>query len=265
MAILERQPVEVSTILNPKVEVVERIVTLKDIGRKTIETDAIVLSDLHMGAYFSKAETAGIILTSVKTPWIILNGDTYDTNKLEGKLGWADQRLILIASAFFRQKEKKVRGTLIGGNHDGQMSQQQQRALGLSLQEFEIIEFDGIKIAILHGHQGENCLPKEGSVVHMFASFAHHVAMVFRLKGLHDKLGNPIFGLNEKVAKSALDFAIEHNADAVICGHTHHPEHRIKDGIHYVNGGGFGTSLPSFLTIDADDLGVVINRYILKR
>ena len=58
--------------------------------------------------------------------------------------------------------------------------------------------------------------------------------------------------------KVLVDFARKRDCDGVICGHIHHPENRIVDGIHYLNSGDWVETL-SALTEDENGVWEVVN------
>lgn len=267
MAIVERQPRSIEGTQAPQIQIIEHNVTIREIEINRIKADILILSDLHMGSSYGNSNAAGRILTSVDTPWIILNGDTYDENNVEGKLQWADERFIGILKTLLNPiavTNQKVRGTLIAGNHDDHMGKNEQVALGLIVQPFEIIEIGGVKVAVIHGHQGAGCLNTQGSIVGKLAIATLYIAMLVGQKKTFDKVGNKVYKLSDKVAKGAFEFAQIKGASVVVCGHTHSPEHRVENGIHYINPGGFGAAGNGFLTLDVNSDGVVANRYILS-
>ena len=65
--------------------------------------------------------------------------------------------------------------------------------------------------------------------------------------------------MSPKVASGALNYARQHSADRIFCGHTHEAVHVEQDGVHYYNSGGWVDSRLTYLTID--EQGVEIHEY----
>jgi predicted phosphodiesterase len=65
--------------------------------------------------------------------------------------------------------------------------------------------------------------------------------------------------MSSKVSAGALQYARQHDADRIFCGHTHEAVHVEQDGIHYYNSGGWVDSRLTYLTVD--EQGVQIHEY----
>ena len=96
------------------------------------------------------------------------------------------------------------------------------------------------------------------------------------MNGMYNKFrakhGKPYFSLSQAIkqkVKSAVsyisdfetvlvDFARKRECDGVICGHIHHPENRVIDGVHYLNSGDWVETL-SALTEDENGVWEVVN------
>jgi len=76
---------------------------------------------------------------------------------------------------------------------------------------------------------------------------------------LIDRLNTRWLRMSPKVASGALNYARQHEADRIFCGHTHEAVHLEQDGVHYFNSGGWVDSRLTYLTID--EQGVEIHEY----
>jgi hypothetical protein len=76
---------------------------------------------------------------------------------------------------------------------------------------------------------------------------------------LIDRMNTRWLRMSPKVAAGALNYAIQHGADRIFCGHTHQAIHVERGGIHYYNSGGWVDSRLTYLTID--EQGVQIHDY----
>jgi len=56
--------------------------------------------------------------------------------------------------------------------------------------------------------------------------------------------------MSPKVSAGALQYARQHDASRIFCGHTHQALHIEENGIHYYNSGGWVDSRLTYLTID---------------
>jgi hypothetical protein len=65
--------------------------------------------------------------------------------------------------------------------------------------------------------------------------------------------------MSSKVSAGALQYARQHDANRIFCGHTHHAVHVEQDGVHYYNSGGWVDSRLTYLTVD--EQGVRIHEY----
>jgi hypothetical protein len=76
---------------------------------------------------------------------------------------------------------------------------------------------------------------------------------------LIDRLNTRWLRMSSKVSAGALQYARQHDADRIFCGHTHSAMHVEQDGIHYYNSGGWVDSRLTYLTVD--EQGVQIHEY----
>ncbi len=65
--------------------------------------------------------------------------------------------------------------------------------------------------------------------------------------------------MSTKVMAGAVQYARQHEADRIFCGHTHEAIQVEKDGIEYVNSGGWVDSRMTYVTVD--EQGVQIHEF----
>jgi hypothetical protein len=71
-----------------------------------------------------------------------------------------------------------------------------------------------------------------------------------------DRLNTRWLRMSSKVSTGALQFARQHNADRIFCGHTHEAIHVEQDRIHYYNSGGWVDSRLTYLTVDEQEVRI---------
>ncbi len=63
--------------------------------------------------------------------------------------------------------------------------------------------------------------------------------------------------LNGHVARNAMAYASKNGFQAVTCGHTHHPETRLHDGVSYYNTGCWTEDAAQVLVLDGENLSLL--------
>jgi UDP-2,3-diacylglucosamine pyrophosphatase LpxH len=121
-------------------------------------------------------------------------------------------------------------------------------------------QYNGLRHIAIHGHQFD------GFQVSSVRLNTLGTSLYLQLQKLDFK-GNPVARLidrlntrwlrmSSKVSAGALQFARQHDADRVFCGHTHQAVHVEQDGIHYYNSGGWVDSRLTYLTIDEQEVRI---------
>src|SRR5208283_4124390 len=124
-------------------------------------------------------------------------------------------------------------------------------------------KFDGHRHIAIHGHQFD------GFQVNNLRFSRLGTSLYLKLQKLDfqskpiarliDRLNTRWLRMSSKVSAGALDYARQHGADRIFCGHTHEAVHVEQDGIHYYNAGGWVDSRLTYLTIA--EQGVQIHEY----
>jgi hypothetical protein len=73
---------------------------------------------------------------------------------------------------------------------------------------------------------------------------------------LIDRLNTRWLRMSSKVSAGALQYARQHDAQRIFCGHTHQADHVERDGIHYYNSGGWVDSRQTYLTVDEQEVRI---------
>ena len=226
-----------------------------------IHFKTVVISDVHMGAPFSKISEATRFLTRLSCDRLILAGDIVD--------GWQlkliDDKWTVRQSAFFSaiMKMKEAFDTevvYVTGNHDDFLDHITPCQLfNISIINEYVIEEKGKRYVVIHGHafdsvtSGFRWISKFGDVAYNFLLKFNNIWNKAREKSGKEKYSfskaikhgvkkavNLISGFESDLA----NFAHSKKCDGIICGHIHHPEDKIlKNGIRYMNCGDWVESL----------------------
>jgi UDP-2,3-diacylglucosamine pyrophosphatase LpxH len=135
--------------------------------------------------------------------------------------------------------------------------------VGVRVYEDYTWEYGGLRHVAIHGHQFD------GFQVNRVRLSRWGTSLYLQLQKL-DLKGNPVARLidrlntrwlrmSPKVASGALNYARQHEAERIFCGHTHEAIHVEQDGLHYYNSGGWVDSRLTYLTID--EQGVQIHDF----
>jgi len=200
--------------------------------------DVVVLSDLHLGTYGSRAKEVTSYLRSIAPQMLILNGDIIDI--------WQFSKHYFPASHFGVIKEithlmsNGTRVIYITGNHDETL----RRYSGLDLGNFQltdklVIEINHKMTWVFHGDVFDNTTRGSARVLAKLGSSGYGLLILLNrfINRALRLFGQPrislskniMAGVNKAVAKVndlemiAAELAIEKKYDYVICGHIHQP------------------------------------------
>jgi UDP-2,3-diacylglucosamine pyrophosphatase LpxH len=218
--------------------------------------DVVILSDLHLGTYGSRAKEITNYLRSIAPQMLILNGDIIDI--------WQFSKHYFPASHFGVIKEiihmmsNGTRVIYITGNHDETL----RRYSGVDLGNFQltdklVVEINNKMTWIFHGDVFDNTTKGSAKVLAKLGSTGYGMRIQLnrfinsglRLFGYERiSLSKKIMaGVNKAVAKVndleaiAAELAIEKKYDYVICGHVHQPCKKTistgKGSVVYLNSG----------------------------
>jgi len=212
------------------------------------ETNAIIVSDLHIGSRYFLYDDFERFLGNVSEDYeLILNGDIID-NPYENLKPPHQRILDLIEQRSYRQKVVWVRG-----NHDN----------GYVPKGFKKVNFTrlynlGHKLLITHGDDFDEIMPKNHGFMQAFKLMHDlrvklgarpvHVAQYAKKWELFYKF------LRKNVMINAVNCAMENGYKAVTCGHTHYPEDIVFNGIRYINTGAWTESPVCYLQVTDDEL-----------
>lgn len=218
--------------------------------------NVVVISDVHLGTYGSRAKELLTYLRSVTTPLLILNGDIIDMWQFSKR--YFPSSHLLVIREIINMIAAGTRVVYITGNHDETLRRYTDLSLGkFQLTDKLLIEIDGKMHWFFHGDAFDISTKNSARFWAKMGSNGYAVLLAFnRLinKGL-ELIGREKFSLSARVMNKvnkaiirindfetiAAELAIEKKYDYVICGHIHQPQIRKISNQHgevtYLNSG----------------------------
>ncbi len=218
--------------------------------------DVVVISDLHLGTYGSRACEVLTYLKSISPQMLVLNGDIIDVWQFSKHYFPAAHMAVL--KEIFQLLSSGTRVIYITGNHDEMLRRYTDLQIGnLQLVDKAVIEIDGKMTWLFHGDAFDNTTKGAARFWAKMGSNGYAVLLGFnRLINRFMKLiGKEPVSLSRKVMnrvnKSIVriddfetligELAIEKKYDYVVCGHIHQPQKRVietgKGKVTYLNSG----------------------------
>ena len=223
--------------------------------------NTLILSDLHLGAETSHAREATRVLKQNRFQRLILLGDIFaDLNFARlTKDHWKFLGYIRKLS----NPKRSIEVVWVEGNHDHGLANIMSHLVGVRVYQQYAWQYGGLKHLAIHGHQFDGFQVNRVRLS-QFGTSLYLRLQKMDLKGkpiarLIDRLNTRWLRMSPKVATGALNYAAQHGADRIFCGHTHEAIHIEQNGIHYYNSGGWVDSRLTYLTID--EQGVEIHDY----
>lgn len=223
---------------------------------KRRKVDLIVISDVHLGTFGSKAEELLNYLKTVEPKTVILNGDIIDIWQFSSYYFPKSHLKVIKYFTSLLPKETKV--YYVTGNHDDML----RKFVGFRIGNFQLVnkvvlELDGKKAWMFHGDvfdvtmKHSKWLAKLGGKGYGFLILINKlVNWVSRKLGrgrisLSKKIKESVKGAVSKASnfeKTASDIAISSGYEYVVCGHIHKPnikhiENEHGQSVLYLNSG----------------------------
>jgi UDP-2,3-diacylglucosamine pyrophosphatase LpxH len=223
--------------------------------------NTLILSDLHLGADMSRAREATQVLKGSRFQRLILLGDIFaDLNFARlTKDHWKFLGYIRKLS----NPKRNIEVVWVEGNHDHGLTDIMSHLVGVRVYQQYEWQHRGLKHIAIHGHQFDGFQVNRIRLSRLGTSLYLQLQKLdFKSKPiarLIDRLNTRWLRLSSKVAAGAIDYARNHGADRIFCGHTHEAIHEEQDGIAYYNSGGWVDSQLTYLTVD--EQGVRIHEY----
>lgn len=217
---------------------------------------SIFISDVHLGSRDCRAEALNNFLKHNTCDTLYLIGDIVDGWKIQrNRWRWKQSHTNVIRRILGHAK-RGTRVVWIAGNHDEFLRPLIPYGIGFGLVEItnqaEHLGRDGRHYLVVHGDLFDG-ITRLAPWLSFLGDQAYDFVLSLnnRFNWLRRRLGFGYWSLSlylKHRVKKAVDFIFEFERnlaaycrkrgfDGVICGHIHHAEIKIIDGIHYMNDG----------------------------
>lgn len=223
---------------------------------QTRPLDVVVVSDLHLGTYASRAKEFVTYLKSISPRLLILNGDIID--------GWQFSKHyfptvhMAVIQEIFTLLSNGTRVIYITGNHDEILRRYSDIHLGnFQLTDKVVIEINGKMTWVFHGDVFDHTTKGQAKLWTKLGSNGYASLLAFNgfINRLMKLIGKKKLSLSKRIMQEfhkrmvnieafenkIAELAIEKKYDSVICGHIHQPQKRVittdKGAVTYLNSG----------------------------
>jgi UDP-2,3-diacylglucosamine pyrophosphatase LpxH len=215
----------------------------------------VFISDTHLGTRGCRAEFLADFLKTITCENLFLVGDILDGWRLKRSWFW-DHYHDKVLRRVLKLARHGTNVIYVPGNHDEML--RKYLALGIEVcgvkiqLEAEHITADGKRLLITHGDQFDSVV-RHARLLALLGDWAYEMALVvnryFNMVRL--KLGYPYWSLSawlklqvkeavkaiDRFETALADDAKSRGFDGVVCGHIHHAEMRMVNGVMYMNDG----------------------------
>ena len=226
---------------------------------RSTKLKTLIISDIHLGTQFCKAEQVLEFLSYFGYETLILNGDIIDGWSLKRKGGWQESHSKVLNKILELIENDSVQVHFLKGNHDEQL----EAVLDFPMSKLNIITEHIHKTKngdylVTHGDRFDSVTQNYkwvailGDIAYQFLMGINKIYNRYR-----SWRGKPYYSIS-KAAKAAVKSIVsssdqfekklivaakEANCTGIICGHIHTAENREIEGIHYLNSGDWVESL----------------------
>ncbi len=234
---------------------------LADAPRRPVR--AAWISDIHLGTPGCQAEALLAFLARLDCQTLYLVGDIIDGWQLRRQWFWPQAHNDVVQK-ILRKARKGCRVVYVPGNHDDFARRYVSHHFGgvEVVDECFHVTADGRRLWVVHGDMFDGVVQCAPWLAHL-GDLAYTLALKANrgLNALRARLGLDYWSLSRYLkfkVKRALSYvqdfeaavvreAVRRGADGVVCGHIHHPELRIIDGVLYANDGDWVESLSALV------------------
>jgi UDP-2,3-diacylglucosamine pyrophosphatase LpxH len=231
------------------------------------------ISDIHLGTPGCQAQALLAFLRDLRCDHLYLVGDIVDGWQLKRSWYWPQSHNDVVQK-ILRHARKGTRVVFVPGNHD----EFARRYVAHEFGGVQVIEecihttVDGRRLWVTHGDQFDGVVQCARWLAHL-GDRAYETTLVLNrwFNAWRARAGLPYWSLSRWLkfkVKRAVSFVsdfervVAHEArqlgvDGVVCGHIHHAEMRMIDGILYCNDGDWVESLTALVEHDDGRLEIL--------
>ncbi len=216
---------------------------------------SIFISDTHLGTRGCRAAFLADFLSAISCENLYLVGDIIDGWRLRRSWFW-DSHHDEVLRLILRHARSGANVIYVPGNHDEMMRKYVPDAIevaGIRMQtEAEHVTADGKRLLITHGDAFDSVV-RHAKILALLGDWAYTVALGLNryFNKIRIRLGYPYWSLSawlkmqvkeavkaiDRFESALADDARRRGFDGVVCGHIHHAEMRMVNGILYINDG----------------------------
>lgn len=216
---------------------------------------SIFISDTHLGTRGCRADFLSDFLKSVSCENLFLVGDIIDGWRLRRSWFW-DHHHDEVLRLILRAARGGTNVVYVPGNHDEMMRKYVPLGLevcGVKLQmEAEHTTADGKRLLITHGDAFDSVV-RHAKILALLGDWAYTAALGVNryFNQIRVRLGYSYWSLSawlklqvkeavkaiDRFETALADDAQKRGFDGVVCGHIHHAEMRMVNGVMYLNDG----------------------------
>ena len=244
-----------------------------DTASPRLKVRTAFISDLHLGTPGCQAQALLDFLKSVECDTLFLVGDIIDGWQLRRSWYWPQSHNDVIQK-LLRKARKGTRVIFVPGNHD----EFARRYVGHNFGGVDVAEdwvhitADGRKLWVTHGDLFDGVIQCARWLAYAGDSLYELTLKLNRhFNSLRARLGLPYWSLSRYLklkVKRAVSYVGDFEAalarearklgvDGVVCGHIHHAEMRMIDGVLYCNDGDWVESLTALVEHDDGRLEIL--------
>jgi UDP-2,3-diacylglucosamine pyrophosphatase LpxH len=232
-------------------------------GAKSLRVRTVWISDLHLGTPGCQAEALLDFLRAVECETLFLVGDIIDGWQLRRHWYWPQAHNDVVQKVL-RKARKGTRVIFVPGNHD----EFARKYLGHNFGGVDVVEehihilADGRKLWVTHGDLFDGVIQCAKWLAYV-GDWAYELTLRVNrhFNSMRARLGLPYWSLS-RFLKSKVKRAVSYVGDfeaavarearargvhGVVCGHIHHAEIRMIDGLLYCNDGDWVESLTALV------------------
>jgi UDP-2,3-diacylglucosamine pyrophosphatase LpxH len=228
-----------------------------------LKVRTVWISDLHLGTPGCQAQALLAFLRAVECETLYLVGDIIDGWQLRRQWYWPQAHNDVVQK-LLRKARKGTRVIFVPGNHD----EFARKYLGLNFGGVDVMDHDvhetadGRKLWITHGDHFDGVIQCAKWLAYLGDTAYEFVLKLNRhLNSMRARLGLPYWSLSrylklkvKRAVSYVSDFegavareARHRGMQGVVCGHIHHAEIRMIDGVLYCNDGDWVESLTALV------------------
>jgi UDP-2,3-diacylglucosamine pyrophosphatase LpxH len=231
-----------------------------------MKVEALFISDVHLGSRGSNAKELLEVLKTYKPETLFIVGDFIDGWLLKKRHYW-NQDFTNVLRKVLSYTKKGTKVVYITGNHDEFLRHYSPSEFGENITICDEYIWNGYLIT--HGdlYDGVVQLKWLGMLGSVGYELAINIDRFMKRLGYKRSLSKWAKSKVKNAVKFITDFEVQlayqarkRNCKGVICGHIHHPEMKIIDGIHYVNCGDWIEN-NSYITFEKQ---LTLHQYVTK-